>query len=820
MEPERRLPEWVILSILCALSLLVGLPSLTGQFLADDFTWVNLLCEHPLEVFLSGLHGRYMYYPIFHEHYRPLLSIPFLIDTLLFGKNAFFLHLSNLTWHVVCTIIFYKTSERFCQSLPAPYPVRIAFWAAALFAVHPFHCENLGWWTSKNDIVYSVFFLLSIYFFESKTKTNRIFSYCAFAVALTCKESALILPVLLCSSCLSKLPPNISNLSKLKLAFSETKFLFAILAVFWIGRTVCLGEIGGSYYGKLTNLWLETFPERFGSLTKLSQLWYPVDYNDGKFSQTMLRFFGASYLTMIGALIYCWMIRTRQHEKDTISLDRVRSEISCAQRQILYSILSFAFLSLVPTFLIWCPNNSLEGCRLLYLFSAPLCLLMSVLINGPLFANLSGSFRITLSLSFVALFSASSIQANIRWSTASNFCTKLMKRIETEAGKIPDDQRIIFLNLPRIVRGISIIHYAQVLQDGLRPPFFSGKNADRLTFVEPHFFAERERLSTARLRAIASGHENASVYFVSTRLADLQEGFPDPASLQFDKLDASALLHTGSSPSRLSFKPIENLIEPANGTERKGYSIPIKSTIAGSEYGILRLHFINTPKTDRLKCLLYWKDAKSSSFDVEHSLLVDEQSETVACAAPGAIPERTVTISLASDVSWLREPSIDALQITLFDTGNLTQVELLKQDMIVPRLEARDVQYSAKLRSKGVLLDTDGMLKSPTSKITFDYDASSIPSCTSVRVEVCPALMDFVDISRKQLDPGLCSKSVKSFFVTGAKSSFTIDQHLGSPVWHQLRIRPLNRLGAPVGYASGAAYIESLSEKSPTGVYK
>lgn len=431
---KERVPTWIILTILCALALLVGLPSLSGQFLADDFTWLNLLCTRPEEILLSGFHGRYMYYPIFGEHYRPLLSIPFLVDALFFKTNAALLHLSNLLWHVGCTALVYLVSKRLCQSLAAPNPVRIAFWAAAIFAVNPFHCENIGWWTAKNDIVYSFFYLLSINLFLSQRSRTRIWSYAAFLLALGCKETALTLPFLLCiHSFLRGLSSEQKNWTQVigrqsstnwKRSLAETRFFFFILACFWLLRTACLGQLAGSYYGSLTNLWFENINDRFGNLTKDSTLWYPVDFNDGVFSQVMLNAFAIAYLLSTACVVHSWL-KNRQ-------ADSTRDEITAPNSfpRLLAFTAAFAALTLAPACLIWSPNNSLEGARLLYLFCVPLSLIYSVLLNGPLTRKTSQAMRTALLSFFVVLFSISSIQTHFRWAFASNYCTALTQRIE------------------------------------------------------------------------------------------------------------------------------------------------------------------------------------------------------------------------------------------------------------------------------------------------------------------------------------------------------------------------------------------------------
>ncbi len=891
--PQKGGSTWLLVVILCALAVLVGLPSLQGKFLADDFTWLNLLCTKPQEVLFSGLHGRYMYYPIFGEHYRPLLSIPFLADALLFGANATMLHLSNLLWHTACTVLVFFVGKILCQSFPigrislselrssshaniqemdsnaslgddlggrdgrAPYKkkeslqaIQTAFWAAAIFAVHPFHCENIGWWTAKNDIVYSFFYLLSLNFFLDRKSGHRPLAYIAFVIALCCKETALTLPFLLSAQVFLKnafenrmnsTKPTLSRfVENLVISLSSTKTFFALLAGFWLLRTICLGQIGGSYYGTLTNLWFEKFGERFGNLTKDSILWYPVDFNDGVFSQVMLLLFGAVYLIFIAATVFSWMRTSEQKAEGNRSSD-LPSESSSKIRwqdvgdpvqnraksfnSMLSFIAVFAVLTLIPACLIWSPNTSLEGTRLLYLFTVPLSLFCSVAINGPLLKNVAPAFRAGLLIALIALLSASCIQSHLRWAYASSFCTTLSQRIEFEARNLLRNQKLFLFDLPRVVRGVSIVHYHSILQDSLRPPFFDGAMAEKVAAFEPHYFGEHDRIN-AHLRTMLGDGNAKLLYFLPSADVAMGSLFDPPRStdVRIEEL-TSAQLEGGNLLSfNKTFKATEGNKSSGRGLSLRNFPIQLDCLVNGADYGIVRLHLTNTGGAEKLKFKISWKSAESNSFDKEHSKFFHEPYEKENRSEFSKSTGRSITVNLGTTITWLKENDIDAVLVTLMSDGpRLESLELLDGRTVLPqiapansaRIEAgKPPALPGSDKSLYNEFANDGTLRSKNGKFKLTYDASSITGCTAVLVEVAPALIDFMDINGKQLDLEKCPKAVRKFVVHGAKSPFEIDGRLGSPVWHQIRVRPLDRNSKPVGYASEPLYLQSLSERS------
>lgn len=127
-------------------------------------------------------------------YYRPLARMSYLIDYQLWGLNPFGYHLHNILLHGATTIAFFLTAKLLFSRNSALY-------AASLFAIHPIHVEAVAWISGRNNLLAALFIMLSFYFYIRFERDGRrafvLLSLLCFAIALFCKEFALMLPLLL-----------------------------------------------------------------------------------------------------------------------------------------------------------------------------------------------------------------------------------------------------------------------------------------------------------------------------------------------------------------------------------------------------------------------------------------------------------------------------------------------------------------------------------------------------------------------------------------------------------------------------------------------
>jgi Tfp pilus assembly protein PilF len=93
------------------------------------------------------------------NYYRPLMTFTFLILWQLFGDIPFGFHLFNITLNAaVVVMLFYAGRALFNDR-------RIAWIAAALFAIHPVHTEVVDWIAAVPELEVTFFVLLTFYLF-------------------------------------------------------------------------------------------------------------------------------------------------------------------------------------------------------------------------------------------------------------------------------------------------------------------------------------------------------------------------------------------------------------------------------------------------------------------------------------------------------------------------------------------------------------------------------------------------------------------------------------------------------------------------------
>ena len=136
--------------------------------------------------------------------YRPLVSVTFMIDSLLSERHGpdpmdldpLFFHMGNFAWHALAALALFALLSR----LEAPRFVRAV--VPVLFVLHPLHTEAVAYISGRADIMAGAFLFAGLMFalapWEEKRPTlSWVISGLCFVAALLSKESAAIYPVLL-----------------------------------------------------------------------------------------------------------------------------------------------------------------------------------------------------------------------------------------------------------------------------------------------------------------------------------------------------------------------------------------------------------------------------------------------------------------------------------------------------------------------------------------------------------------------------------------------------------------------------------------------
>lgn len=184
----------LILSLIIAASYI---PTFSGEFILDDRPLVKnnlFIREFSSPAFylfqedgvsnegISGYHTGY---------YRPLINLFYTLDYKIWGMNPSGFRITNLILHlftcaVLYQILFILLGGRF-----------IAFAVTLLFGLHPINTESVAFISARNNILVTLFSLISFYYYLKNAKEGKIWArllaYLSFAVALLCKEFAIML---------------------------------------------------------------------------------------------------------------------------------------------------------------------------------------------------------------------------------------------------------------------------------------------------------------------------------------------------------------------------------------------------------------------------------------------------------------------------------------------------------------------------------------------------------------------------------------------------------------------------------------------------
>jgi hypothetical protein len=139
--------QWLAAADLVLVTLAAYAPVWYAGFVWDDDQHVteNLTLRD-----LSGL-GRLWLEPRASPQYYPLTQSTYWAEYHLWGTDPLGYHLVNVLLHAAVALLLWLVLRRL--AVPG------AFWAAALFAVHPVHVESVAWITERKNVLSALCYL-------------------------------------------------------------------------------------------------------------------------------------------------------------------------------------------------------------------------------------------------------------------------------------------------------------------------------------------------------------------------------------------------------------------------------------------------------------------------------------------------------------------------------------------------------------------------------------------------------------------------------------------------------------------------------------
>jgi len=236
------------------------------------------------------------------EIYIPLTITSFAIEHHFFGYNPFVFHLNNLLLHIGVTLLIFSFLKKLGVSNI------VAGSATLLFGIHPVHVESVAWITERKDVLYSLFYMLSLNCYCAYIKTKR---WDLFRIAVICfilsmlsKPMALSLPLIL-------LLCDFYYRRKLNFKLILEKIPFFIIAgsIGWISYSLHMRmPVTNIFKSALIWLWtLMFYPSKFLFPIQLT----PVSYNPEPVSIIIPSYF-SSLLCLLCILWLCFRIKNKK----------------------------------------------------------------------------------------------------------------------------------------------------------------------------------------------------------------------------------------------------------------------------------------------------------------------------------------------------------------------------------------------------------------------------------------------------------------------------------------------------------------------------
>lgn len=191
-----------LITILVIIPLIIYFPSLFNSFVWDDEEQIvnntiiqnlsnipSLFTSSTFNTGGAGLSGFY---------YKPLMSITFSINYLLWKTNPFGYHLFDLTLHAINGVLVFILLRKFFNLQKIPYSKTLTFLLSIIFIVHPANTESVAYISSTQELLYTFFListlLLAFNFIEKKGKSIKLILFINISILLSLlsKESGIV----------------------------------------------------------------------------------------------------------------------------------------------------------------------------------------------------------------------------------------------------------------------------------------------------------------------------------------------------------------------------------------------------------------------------------------------------------------------------------------------------------------------------------------------------------------------------------------------------------------------------------------------------
>ncbi len=180
--------------LLIVLSLLTYIPTLYYDYVFCDDTDI-IIRDYERINDISRIPDEFIKGYINTDYYRPLQNISYIVNTQITGKTPFSYKIFNLSNHILFVIVLYLFLIHFGLNKIT------ALVLSSIFAIHPLFINAVVWIPGRNDLMFSLFgllsFLLLIKYISSPKGILLTLHILSFWLAILSKETALMIPFIM-----------------------------------------------------------------------------------------------------------------------------------------------------------------------------------------------------------------------------------------------------------------------------------------------------------------------------------------------------------------------------------------------------------------------------------------------------------------------------------------------------------------------------------------------------------------------------------------------------------------------------------------------
>ena len=202
------------------------------------------------------------------SNYHPLTVLSLAANYAISGTEPWSYLLFSLLLHLANTVLVFWFAW-----LLSDKKRWVALFTALLFGIHPMHVESVAWISERKDVLYTLFFLLSLIAYWKYLQTNKSTGYWAcfllFVCSLLSKPAAIVLPLVLLLLDYWKERPFTRRVVLEKIPFFVVSGLFAVIT-FKLQSVIAMTSLG------LYPFWVRLFFASYAIIVYLA--WFFVPY--------------------------------------------------------------------------------------------------------------------------------------------------------------------------------------------------------------------------------------------------------------------------------------------------------------------------------------------------------------------------------------------------------------------------------------------------------------------------------------------------------------------------------------------------------------